>query len=546
MPKDEGIQSPIRITSPLSSQEEDLTTANCPICFMECKSLAHLNKHLDRDHNLGDSNDKKKSTKEKTNKEYKQSLNGDAIKASKLRTTHWEKFNKGTSKCYECKKQLKGNVRFINCSHCGHLFCQQHCNYDIKLNKKARHDPLKGQWFKCCHSCYTGRPGFNDLGQFHDKTNMFFDLRAKKMEDRNLRSLQIESRLVRLLNGIVIIAREYGDSTIVSFIRNNEISKFEITIVPWKDSSVIKNCGICAKPFGFMTLSRKHHCRLCGKVICDSDYSEESEIFERQRFTTRKKCSYQITIENLKQSTDDLPYNFTLDKDEVFLKDIQVRMCSICVDTILLKRKYKRDITKPPSLLLQKYETLSNLASVIRSILPQFQDSLKLIDDDREKNNTNEIDIMNLTKLRAKLLRSFSNYNRLTKEIIALKPTSLSEQRIQKSIQIESSFFINEYILPLQSIPAVLQGDNYDMNKNEPQVKKLSELVYNGLSIKEVKEYREELMVLKEQMFQIDRLLEGAKKQRKFDEVAMLTNNINELNDRVSELEKKLGDEGFH
>ncbi|KAL3233924.1 Vacuolar segregation protein PEP7 [Nakaseomyces bracarensis] len=544
MPKDDGKLSPIRMTSPLSTQEEVIATANCPICFIECKGLAELNKHLDKDHNFGLKNNGT-SPQKKTSKEVENSNDKNSKKSTKIKSSHWDRFEKGKTSCFECGKLLNNNTSVVNCGHCGHLFCQKHCSYDVKLNKRARYDALKGLWMKACHNCYIQSPGYNDLGKYHDKTEEFSELRSKKLEDRNLRSLQIESRLVRLLNGMIYIAREYGDNALVTILRNNDISKFEITVVPWKDSSMIKNCSICTRPFGFLNLSRKHHCRLCGIVICDSDYSEVNEIIERQRLTTRKKCSYQISIGNLRESTEDLPYEFKLDHDELYLKEIPVRICSICVDVILLKRKFYRDITKPLSLLLQKYETLTNLASVIRNILPRFQESLKGIDDDKDKRISAVSDIRNLTKLRVKLLRSFSNYNVLTKEIMAIKPANISEQRIQKSVQIESSFFINEYILPLRSLPAVLQGDNYDMNKNEPEVKKLSDLVYNGLSIKEVKEYREELMVLKEQIFQIDQLIQSSKKQRKFDEVAMLTNNLNDLNNRVSDLESKLGEEGF-
>ena len=44
------------------------------------------------------------------------------------------------------------------------------------------------------------------------------------------------------------------------------------TVVAWQKDSLIPNCPICAAKF---TLNfRKHHCRLCGRIICNNCFSE--------------------------------------------------------------------------------------------------------------------------------------------------------------------------------------------------------------------------------------------------------------------------------
>lgn len=67
----------------------------------------------------------------------------------------------------------------------------------------------------------------------------------------------------------------------------------------------------------------------------------------------------------------------------------------------------------------------------------------------------------------------------------------------------------------------------------------------NQLTVQEIKQYREELMVVKEQIFLINSMIEDSKKQRKFDEIKTLTYNLKELEGRVTELEQLLGDQGF-
>lgn len=45
------------------------------------------------------------------------------------------------------------------------------------------------------------------------------------------------------------------------------MSDMEKTVVPWQNDSEVKHCPNCSKKFS-MTY-RRHHCRLCGKVICE-------------------------------------------------------------------------------------------------------------------------------------------------------------------------------------------------------------------------------------------------------------------------------------
>ncbi|KAH7579339.1 Rabenosyn Rab binding domain [Nakaseomyces glabratus] len=515
--------------------QEENTKSSCPICFKECANLNELNKHLDKDHNFGNENSNGDHVKKHQNKK----------KSSGIRTSHHEVYNEGMSKCAYCRKKLTKSNGVSNCYHCGKLYCRSHLLWQMKLDKRARYDPQHGKFYPCCFKCTSSRPGYNDYGLTVSKTSEFSRLRSSKMEDKQLRSLQLETRLLKLIDGYISISRKYGNNLFSTVVRNSELSKYERSIVHWKDDSNVHTCNICTSEFGLVRLSRKHHCRLCGNIVCDTDGYEEEVINTRRRKTTMKKCSYQIKLRNLKSSTDDLHYNSQLRPDEEYIAELQVRLCSTCIDNLLLKRKFKRDLTKPMPPLLSRYETLHNIADVIRTILPPFQDALQKIDNERTKKVSDEKELADLSKLRVKLLRSFANYNSVNKQLCSIKPSNFSEERVKNSLLVESSYFINENILPLRSLPAVLSGEDYVMSKSEPEVKKLSELMSSDLSIKEIKQGREELMVLEEQIFQIESLVETAKRQRKFDEVATLTTNLNELNQRATELREKLGQEGF-
>jgi hypothetical protein len=38
--------------------------------------------------------------------------------------------------------------------------------------------------------------------------------------------------------------------------------------VEWQNAEVVSSCAICGADFGVFT--RKHHCRACGQVICNT------------------------------------------------------------------------------------------------------------------------------------------------------------------------------------------------------------------------------------------------------------------------------------
>ena len=45
------------------------------------------------------------------------------------------------------------------------------------------------------------------------------------------------------------------------------ITAFEQKVVPWAEDTSAKTCSTCGK--GFNLTRRRHHCRLCGGIMCD-------------------------------------------------------------------------------------------------------------------------------------------------------------------------------------------------------------------------------------------------------------------------------------
>lgn len=64
---------------------------------------------------------------------------------------------------------------------------------------------------------------------------------------------------------------------------------FEKETVSWLADSEVKNCQICCASFHHFS-RRRHHCRLCGSIMCGScsvflTFSEARKIFSIMQFT---------------------------------------------------------------------------------------------------------------------------------------------------------------------------------------------------------------------------------------------------------------------
>ncbi|CUS23530.1 LAQU0S10e02542g1_1 [Lachancea quebecensis] len=498
---------------------------SCPVCAQTVHDLARLNEHLDRIHGFGDVShaDASRTSKQASMSQntVEKSFRPTKGNAFELKRDHWIKPIWGKSRCRTCSKKLNQAREAINCRRCGEVFCKNHCDLIIKLNVNAEYDPLQGEWCKCCTSCFRNRAGYNEFGVAFDKTSVFVELRGSRIEDEQLRKLQLENRFIRLANGIRQISNQASKSMLASIRKYTDINKFERSVIPWTPDEAAFACSLCSKPF---TLAlRKHHCRLCGKVVCDE---------------SQTNCSNQVPIMSLIRAASDLP--ISTDFLETNVEDVQIRVCSACVRTLFKKRKFMKEISLPEPSILRIYDGMRNTANVILSILPKVLSQAEEI-----SSAPNGPEIALLTRMRRKLLDSFSVYDRLTKQMLKIKPKNSAEERIQKAIVARASTLIQENMLPLRSLTSTA-GTKNSSHETTPESERSTNQGYgNNLSIREVKEYRNQLMVLKEQKFLVENMVASASKQRKFDEAEILNENLRELNEQSEMIARALGEEGF-
>lgn len=138
------------------------------------------------------------------------------------------------------------------------------------------------------------RSGFQPKGVVRHRTDEFVALRAKRRVMTELDDQRMERRLEKLLH-IYSQGFEQESGTIASdpssvwlrrgsmlldvFSSKKEQEKHRLQqlrrlaeqdVVKWQDDKSHPNCTLCGTPFSLAV--RRHHCRLCGHVVCSSPH----------------------------------------------------------------------------------------------------------------------------------------------------------------------------------------------------------------------------------------------------------------------------------
>ncbi|PQE28214.1 putative vacuolar segregation pep7 protein [Rutstroemia sp. NJR-2017a BBW] len=460
--------------------------------------------------------------------------------------THWQKsgFN---DMCTEpiCGKRLGAVNGSVNCRKCGRLFCEDHTMYQMKLSRSAQHEPVRGMWCRVCETCYKSREGYNDHnGYLRDHTKDFMAIRRKHVDKAYLEISRLEKRLTKLTQ---LLANNPEDTSVNGTMlslagQKNQRKILEQSVVTWEEDAKVQKCPFCQQEFGSWSF-RRHHCRLCGRVVCSDP---------------RTGCSSEIGF-NVAAMTDVQSEKST---ENVSL---DIRICRDCKTTVFSKKDFAAEIMqKPPS--QRAYENLLQFEKGIRLLLPNFQRLLVALQDPEKP--PSHVQLAEAAKVRKRLIDSFGKYDQAARRIRDLLTDSPTQQKLQKAIYQQSSNFLHLHMLPLKSLPKVLKHAAPTASSSQSSLlpqngrSALSSIKFNDnatetssqisdISImeQEEKELRERLIVLEEQRFFVEGMVRDAGKRRKFDEVEALRGNLEEVRveiDRVNGMIAQLDFEGVY
>ncbi|KAL8846911.1 MAG: hypothetical protein Q9221_008020 [Calogaya cf. arnoldii] len=552
------------------------STLVCPICNEEMVTLLQLNRHLDDNH---------KNLEEVKQDEVKDWFKSQMVKAKKfqplavlnqkfkgldvfesndpprspslvpnttplerappdpdevIKRDHWQRHGAYDSCCDPaCGRRLGSTNGNVNCRKCGKLFCDEHTMYQMKLSRSAQHEPVRGLWCRVCETCYKSRDGYNDRnGLENDLTCEFASFRKKTVDKTRLEVSRLEKRLTKLTQLLANPPEQPGSpaSILWSFsVGKTQRKQLEQSVVAWEDDASVARCPFCQQEFSTYTF-RRHHCRLCGRVVCGDPLTD---------------CSAEVGLNVAARSDQSTEKS----NGEV---GVDIRMCKECKKAVFSKQDFTASLAhKPPD--VRAYENLVQFERGIRLLLPKFQQLLQTLQNPNKP--PTPATLAEASKIRKRLTDSFGQYNVAARRIRDLPTDSPTQQRLQKAIFQQAGSFLHVHMLPLKALPKIMKhaAPSDRLTPNGKPSGALASIKFNdvdtasqassssAISAMEVEEraLREQLIVLEEQRFMVQEQIAEASKRRKFDEVSSLSQNVEDLGREIDKVQNQLGQLDF-
>ncbi|PWN48491.1 FYVE-domain-containing protein [Violaceomyces palustris] len=367
------------------------------------------------------------------------------------------------------------------------------------------------------------RPGFQPKGVYRVRSHEFNEMRRKRRAEGEMEGQRMERRLEKLIaihfaptsGAAAQILQANGRSSATSSVLDLDLDELrrdpksvlkrggadlwgslrargkgedlekraaEQAIVNWQDDSEAKSCPICNTNFSFSV--RKHHCRLCGRVVCASPHLsrppwpgpgplEASGMSPNQQDEAMKaaldqKCSGLIVADPVTTRIEDA--RDVIHGGSANGKDLEkgggktregVRICRDC-KTAILRRQYMMDEGPLPA-YIKLYDALKRLQKEIEETLPEFQEMVLGLQKQDQAAALGSSSRSNLelqrdaAQARKQLLANFANYDELAKRIRKLpvpsKSVDAAQERLQHAIWTKANLFLQQNMLPLKSLP---------------------------------------------------------------------------------------------
>ncbi|XP_062977479.1 rabenosyn-5 [Elgaria multicarinata webbii] len=267
---------------------------------------------------------------------------------------------------------------------------------------------------------------------------------------------------------------------LTSFDRANtdsaKIRAIEKSVVPWVNDQDVPFCPDCGNKFSIR--NRRHHCRLCGSIMCKKCMELISLPFASKLTTASKEvlgshtspnCSPNSIQGSRRGSISSVSsVSSVLDEKD----DDRIRCCRHCKDT-LLKREQQIDEKEHTPNIVKLYEKLRLCMEKVEQKAPEY---IKMAESLNAGETTYSLE--NASSLRMEVQKMYELIDALSKKILTL---GLNEEpqphprtlQLQRMIRYSATLFVQEKLLGLMSLPTQDQYEELKEKRKQELDRKL-------------------------------------------------------------------------
>ncbi|XP_037379298.1 rabenosyn-5 [Talpa occidentalis] len=254
-----------------------------------------------------------------------------------------------------------------------------------------------------------------------------------------------------------------------------KIRAIEKSVVPWVNDQDVPFCPDCGNKFSIR--NRRHHCRLCGSIMCKK-CMELISLPLANKLTSASKDALS-THTSPSQSPSSVhgsrrgsissvsSVSSVLDEKD----DDRIRCCTHCKDT-LLKREQQIDEKEHTPDIAKLYEKLRLCMEKVDQKAPEY---IKMAASLNAGETTYSLEHAN--DLRVEVQKVYELIDALSKKILTLglnqdPPPHPNTLRLQRMIRYSATLFVQEKLLGLMSLPTKEQFEELKKKRQQEMEQK--------------------------------------------------------------------------
>ncbi|KAJ2395038.1 carboxypeptidase Y-deficient [Coemansia sp. RSA 2603] len=266
-------------------------------------------------------------------------------------------------------------------------------------------------------------------GASRQHTAYFSRLRTLHTERTLLEGNRAENRLEKLS----LVHAQYQGHSARHLQLQLQLQKAEQAVVAWQPDSLAQ-CAQCSRALRKGLLARRHHCRVCGKLLC-----------------ARAECSDMLTLP-LPVSGQQQPTAGLFSAE----RTAQVRACAECLRTVRLVQervRRQRDRLQGPLEIERLYLVTRQAIKLVDRVLPVFN---SLVIRLAPHNNSPDTALLaRAARMRNQLTEAFGSLDAASREIAKAPAESPGDARVRSAIRAAVVQYLQINMFSLTMLPRV-------------------------------------------------------------------------------------------